>query len=119
MKPSVIGRRSSWRSRAIRSASAGWRSTMDPAADAYVDETYVKVRGRWCYLYRAIDRDGNLIDAMLTEHRDMRAARAFFRSARAITSVRSDRRRRRARPPTRGRSAACWEGPSGTALAPS
>ncbi|GHP00304.1 hypothetical protein KSF_103510 [Reticulibacter mediterranei] len=29
----------------------------------YVDETYVKVRGKWCYLYRAIDRDGNLVDS--------------------------------------------------------
>ena len=48
-----------------------------------VDETYLKVRGRWCYLYRAIDRDGNLVDAMLSEHRDMKAATAFFRSARA------------------------------------
>src|SRR4051794_41665444 len=35
-----------------------------------VDETYLKVRGRWCYLYRAIDRDGNLVDTMLSEHRD-------------------------------------------------
>src|SRR5829696_6691884 len=35
------------------------------------DETYLKVRGRWCYLYRAIDRDSNLIDTMLSEHRDM------------------------------------------------
>ena len=47
----------------------------------YVDETYLKVRGRWTYLYRAIDRDGNLIDAMLSENRDMQAAEAFFRSA--------------------------------------
>src|SRR5665811_2406316 len=36
----------------------------------YLDETYVKVAGRWCYLYRAIDRDGPLIDSMLSEHRD-------------------------------------------------
>nr|WP_239479498.1 transposase [Lichenicola cladoniae] len=43
----------------------------------YVDETYLKVRGRWCYLYRAVDRDGNLIDAMLSEHRDMKAAKAL------------------------------------------
>src|SRR5215216_4411041 len=28
----------------------------------YADETYVKVNGKWCYLYRAIDRDGNLVD---------------------------------------------------------
>ncbi len=57
----------------------------------YVDGTYLKVRGRWCYLYRAVDRDGNLIDAMLGEHRDMRAAKAFFRSARAVMGFRPDR----------------------------
>jgi putative transposase len=57
----------------------------------YVDETYLKVRGRWCYLYRAIDRDGNLIDAILSEHRDMQAAKAFFRSARATMGIRPDR----------------------------
>ncbi|NPD67645.1 DDE-type integrase/transposase/recombinase (plasmid) [Lichenicola cladoniae] len=57
----------------------------------YVDETYLKVRGRWTYLHRAIDRDGNLIDAMLSEHRDMKAAKAFFRSARAVTGFRPDR----------------------------
>ena len=36
----------------------------------HVDETYLKVRGRWCYFYRAIDRDGALVDTMLSEHRD-------------------------------------------------
>ena len=49
----------------------------------YVDETYLKVRSRWCYRYRGIDRDGNLIDAMFSEHRDMKAAKVFFRSAKA------------------------------------
>jgi putative transposase len=34
-----------------------------------VDETHVKVRGRWCDLYRTIDRGGNLVDTMLSEHR--------------------------------------------------
>jgi transposase-like protein len=38
------------------------------------------VRGRWRYLYRAIDRDGALVDVMLREHRDLAAAKAFFRS---------------------------------------
>jgi putative transposase len=52
-----------------------------------VDGTYPKVRGRWCYLYRAIDRDGDLVDTMLGEHRDMAAAQAFFRSAKAATGV--------------------------------
>jgi putative transposase len=57
----------------------------------HVDETYIKVRGRWAYLYRAIDRDGNLVDTMLSEHRDMAAAQAFFRSAQAVTGVTPDR----------------------------
>jgi putative transposase len=62
-----------------------------PGASWYVDETYLKVRGKWAYLYRAIDRDGNLVDAMLSEHRDMAAAKAFFRSAKATTGFRPDR----------------------------
>jgi transposase-like protein len=45
----------------------------------YVDETYVKIQGRWCYLYRAIDTSGALVDVRLSETRDMAAARAFFR----------------------------------------
>lgn len=57
----------------------------------YVDETYIKVDGRWCYLYRAIDRSGALVDVMFSEHRDMAAARAFFRSAKATTGVTPDR----------------------------
>jgi putative transposase len=64
-----------------RSAGISW----------YVDETYLKVRGRWYYLYREIDRDGNLIDTMLSEQRDMRVAKAFFRSAKAIMGFRPDR----------------------------
>jgi len=47
----------------------------------HADETYLRVEGRWCYLYRAIDRDGNLVDALLSEKRDMAAARRFFAQA--------------------------------------
>src|SRR6201994_3509995 len=53
----------------------------------YVDETYVKIQGRWCYLYRAIDSSGALVDVRLSETRDMAAARAFFRSAKAVTGI--------------------------------
>jgi putative transposase len=47
----------------------------------YIDETYVKVHGKWCYFYRAIDHDGNLVDSMLSEKRNMEAARHFFTQA--------------------------------------
>jgi putative transposase len=50
-------------------------------------QTYLKVAGEWCYLYRAIDRDDNLIDVYLSETRDMAAAKAFLRSARSVTQV--------------------------------
>jgi len=53
----------------------------------YADETYLKVRGRWVYLYRAIDRDGNLVDVFLSEVRDRAAAEAFFRAARTVTEI--------------------------------
>jgi putative transposase len=53
----------------------------------YVDETYVKIQGRWCYLYRAIDTSGALVDVRLSETRDMAAARAFFRSAKTVTGI--------------------------------
>jgi transposase-like protein len=48
-------------------------------ASWYLDETYVKVAGRWCYLYRAIDGNGTLIDSMLSGRRDKHAARRFLR----------------------------------------
>ena len=53
----------------------------------YTDETYLRVAGRWCYLYRAIDRAGNLVDVRLSETRDRVAAEAFFASARAVTGI--------------------------------
>src|SRR3954471_23205480 len=57
----------------------------------YVDETYIKVQGRWCYIYRAIDSTGALVDVLFSEQRDMAAAEAFFRSAQAVTGVTPDR----------------------------
>ncbi|WP_346293189.1 IS6 family transposase [Sphaerothrix gracilis] len=37
----------------------------------YVDETYVRIQGKWCYLYRGIDEYGNLLNVQLSEHRDI------------------------------------------------
>jgi IS6 family transposase len=47
----------------------------------FVDETYVKVAGRWTYLYRAVDQHGQVIDVVVRERRDGVAARAFFAQA--------------------------------------
>jgi IS6 family transposase len=47
----------------------------------YVDETYVKVAGRWVYLYRAIDQFGQVIDVLVSEKRDLAATRRFFTRA--------------------------------------
>jgi IS6 family transposase len=46
-----------------------------------VDETYVKVAGRWRYVYRAIDQYGQIIDVYVSAKRDTRAARRFFTTA--------------------------------------
>ena len=46
-----------------------------------MDETYIKLNGRWIYLYRAVDSLGNTIEFLLRNHRDKVAARAFFRKA--------------------------------------
>jgi len=52
-----------------------------------VDETYVKVAGRWVYLYRAVDQFGQVIDVYASIRRDSAAARAFFHRARTATGV--------------------------------
>ena len=43
-----------------------------------MDETYIKVKGKWCYLYRAVDKANKTIDFLLTEKRDKKAAKRFF-----------------------------------------
>ena len=46
-----------------------------------MDETYIKVKGRWTYLYRAVDRNGQTLDFMLSERRNFAVARRFFKRA--------------------------------------
>jgi transposase-like protein len=45
------------------------------------DETYIKVKGRWTYLYRAVTKQGRTVDFLLSERRDIAAAKRFFRQA--------------------------------------
>ncbi len=56
------------------------RPHLRPTNDSYrVDETYVKVKGAWKYLYREVDSTGQTIDFMLSAKRDTKAAKRFFR----------------------------------------
>ena len=59
-----------------------WTRFAQPAGASWrVDETYVKVRRKWVYLYRAVDRAGNTVDFRLSPRRDVAAAKTFFRKA--------------------------------------
>ncbi|MCZ8513390.1 IS6 family transposase [Paenibacillus filicis] len=58
------------------------RPYLKPTNDSYrTDETYIKIKGQWKYLYRAVDSKGNTIDFMLSENRDAPAAKRFFKKA--------------------------------------
>jgi putative transposase len=52
-----------------------------------MDETYVKVRCQWVYLYCAVDRDGKTLDFMLSERRDTAAATQFFAKTLAVSGI--------------------------------
>ena len=57
--------------RYARSVGGSWRC----------DETYIKVKGAWLYLYRAVDKAGKTVDFYLSRNRDVAAAKAFLRKA--------------------------------------
>jgi len=65
-----------------------WMRFARPVGKSWrVDETYIRIRGRWHYLYRAVDKRGRTVDFRLSEHRDIDAARAFFRKALATAGA--------------------------------
>lgn len=55
------------------------RRTGKAGSSWYADETYLQVGGNWCYLHRAVDRNGNLVYSMLSEHRDWKRPSASLR----------------------------------------
>ena len=46
-----------------------------------MDETYFKIKGKWSYLYRAVDKEGKTVDFLLAKNRDKKAALRFFSKA--------------------------------------
>jgi transposase, IS6 family len=65
----------------LRPSTGSWR----------VDETYIKVKGRWTYLYRAVDSRGQTIDFLLSAERDAAAAKRFFLKALAQSHTKNPR----------------------------
>ena len=68
-------------------ADAAQSCRHSPGDRWFVDETYVKVNGVWRYVYRAVDQHGQVIDILVSPHRDANTARRFFRRALATLKV--------------------------------
>jgi hypothetical protein len=73
--------------RQLRKTNASWR----------VDETYLRVAGKWTYLYRAVDSTGNTIDFLLSPKRDAAAAKRFFQKALRVSKPSTSTSRQRTR----------------------
>jgi len=72
----------SWVQRYVPEFEKRWSRYARPISTSWrVDETYIRVSGRWTYLYRAVDRQGLTVDFLLSEHRDIAAAMQFFTGA--------------------------------------
>jgi putative transposase len=71
-----------WALKMLPVLAAVFRRRKRPVGSSWrVDETYIKVRGQWKYLYRSVDALGQTVDFLLTAHRDLAAARRFFERA--------------------------------------
>ncbi|MDE9566055.1 IS6 family transposase [Xenorhabdus bovienii] len=73
---------SRWAHRLIPLIVKGYRRSKPAVGRRWrMDETYIKIKGQWRYLYRAVDSDGNTVDFLLTAYRDKPAALRFFKKA--------------------------------------
>src|SRR3954453_13501944 len=71
-----------WVQRYVPEFEKRWHRYARPVGDSWrVDETYIKVRGQWVYLYRAVDKAGRTVDFLLSKRRDVSAAQRFFSRA--------------------------------------
>ncbi len=68
-----------WVQRYVPVFEKQWMKYARPIGSSWrVDETYIRVKGKWTYLYRAVDKQGRTVDFLLSEKRDKAAAKRFF-----------------------------------------
>ena len=71
-----------WVQRYVPVFEKQWMKYARPIGSSWrVDETYIRVKGKWTYLYRAVDKQGRTVDFLLSEKRDKAAAKRFFMKA--------------------------------------
>ena len=71
-----------WVQRSVPEFAKQWQRYAQPVGASWrVDGTYIKIRGKWGYLYRAVDKEGQTVDFLLSEHRDIAAAKRFLTQA--------------------------------------
>ena len=77
-----------WAIKLLPVLEKAFRRRKQPVGKSWrMDETYIRVKGEWRYLYRAVDRDGNTIDFLRRAHRDKTAARRYFEKSIAQNGV--------------------------------
>src|SRR5438874_2331288 len=82
-----------WVIRYVPEFEKRWNRFARPIGSSWrVDETYISIKGKWHYLYRAVDKQGRSIDFMLRPDRGIAAAQAFFRRALASHPDRASRK---------------------------
>ena len=65
-----------WVRRYVPDFEKRWQAYARPVGDSWrVDETYLKIKGQWVYLYRAVDKQGHTVDFLLSKRRDVVAAK--------------------------------------------
>ena len=71
-----------WVQRYVPEFEKHWQRYAQPVGCLWrVDETYIKIKGKWADLYRSVDREGHTVDFLLSEHCDIAAAKRFFQQA--------------------------------------
>jgi DDE domain len=101
-----------WVQRYVPEFEKRWKRYALPVGNSWrVDETYIKVRGQWVYLYRAVDKEGRTVDFLLSKRLDVATAKRFFSRAAKQHGTSPGLRRLRRDPGSERRDLGRYRGP--------